>query len=520
MESSRRFKRVGTLSGALCAAMLSACGEGVVLIETPATGGASTIDNVLDAELRQRIVPAGITGDIEAGRTLPAISDPTAQLGRDLFFTTGLGGNFEVACVTCHHPNLGGGDDLSLSVGVGAVDPTLMGPGRVHAESGHPNVPRNAPTVFNMGLWDRVLFWDGRVENLELAAQDNGLNAAIRTPDTAFGLADSGAGVNLTMAQAHFPVTSAAEMRTAEFLAGEDNETLRSRLAARIGDYGAGAGEMAENGWLERFRVAFGDADGSAEDLINYDAIAMAIAEYERSMVFTDNPFNQWVAGDATALTDAQKRGGVLFFTPVNEGGAGCSNCHTGDFFTDELMHNTAAIQIGEGKGNGNVDDFGRERETGNPADRYKFRTPTLLNVSVTGPYGHAGAYDTLAQVVAHYSDPDVAIDDWFDRGGVCGVEQFSTMPDCAALYPDTRANSVLALQALEAGRGAGDNLFVNADLTEPEQSDLVAFLEALTDPCVEDPDCMSPWVADPQGRGPDGRQLNGVDRNGAPLAQ
>lgn len=499
---------------ALNALLLSSCGDGVVV------GDARSVTDPLDVELRQRIGTADITGDIEEGRNLPAITDPVAQLGKDLFFTTSLGGNFEVACVTCHHPNLGGGDDLSLSIGVGAIDPTLMGPGRVHADSGHPNVPRNAPSVFNMGLWDRVMFWDGRVENLDANPADNGAGARIRTPDTAFNVADPEAGENLTVAQAHFPVTSAAEMRTDAFLAGADNETLRSRLAARIGDYGDGAGELGENTWLGRFQAAFDQPTGTAEDLIHYNNIALAIAEYERSMVFTDNPFNRWVNGENNALTAAEKRGAILFFTPVEQGGAGCSNCHSGDFFTDEAMHNVAVIQIGEGKGNGNVDDFGRERETGNPIDRYKFRTPTLLNVSATGPYGHAGAYDTLEQVVAHYSNPDQAVNDWFNRGGVCGVEQFSTMADCATLYPEARANSVLALQELENDRNTGDDQFVNANLTAVEQEELVLFLEALTDPCVEDPMCMRPWVADPLSTGPDGMQLNGLDRNGAPLGQ
>ncbi len=498
----------------LNAMFLSSCGDGVVAAQSAIDAGP------LDTELRQRLTPANITGDIEAERTLPAITDPIAQLGKDLFFTTGLGGDMEVACVTCHHPNLGGGDDLSLSIGVGAVDPTVMGPGRVHAESGHPNVPRNAPTVFNMGLWDRVLFWDGRIENLEPTASDNGLGGSIRTPESAFNVAAPGAGGNLTAAQAHFPVTSAAEMRTAEFLAGADNATLRARLAARLGDYGDGAGEMPVNTWLARFQAAFDEPTGSAEELIIYSNIAAALAEYERSMVFTDNPFNRWVGGDMSAMTAEQKRGAMLFYTSVADGGAGCSNCHSGDFFTDEGMHNIAAIQIGEGKGNGNVDDFGRERETGDSADRYKFRTPTLLNVSVTGPYGHAGAFDTLEQVVAHYSDPVESIDNWFARGGVCGVEQFSTMADCSTLYPDTLANTQLALQELQLDRNSGEIEFLNADLTATEQAELVSFLEALTDPCVEDPSCMSPWVADPQSLGPDGMQLNGVDMYGMPLAQ
>ena len=500
------------LAISLNAILLSSCGDGVVV------STAGTAASLADVQLRQQIQNAGVTGDIEAERTLPSITDPVAQLGKELFFTTGLGGNMEVACVTCHHPNLGGGDDLSLSVGVGAVDNTTFGPGRVHGESGHPNVPRNAPTVFNMGFWDRSIFWDGRIENLEQNPLNNGIGASIRTPDTDFGTEDPGTAGNLTSAQAHFPVTSSAEMRSADFLVGEDNEALRARLAARLGDFGDGAGELAQNDWLSRFRTAYNVPDASAEQLINYDNIAIALAEYERSMVFTDNPFNSWLAGDENAITEQQKRGASLFFTPVEQNGAGCSNCHSGDFFTDELMHNTAALQIGEGKGDGNEDDFGRERETGLAQDRYKFRTPTLLNVAVTGPYGHAGALDTLEQVVDHYIDPAAAVNDWFDRGGVCGVAQFSAIADCATLYPNTRANSELSLEQLELSRENGDSLFLNADLTTIQRDEIVSFLEALTDPCVEDPMCMRPWVADPASNGADGLQTNGVDGTGSPL--
>jgi len=458
-------------------------------------GPSAQQSGINDDDLRQLAFDAGVTGNIEAGRNLPAITDPVAQLGKDLFFTRGLGGNLEVACVSCHHPNLGGGDQLSLSVGVGAVDPTVLGPGRVHSESGGPNVPRNAPTVFNMGFWDELVFWDGRIENMGADAPNNGASDDIRTPDVGFGRRDPSAGQNLTVAQAHFPVTSAAEMRSDSFMPGADSESLRARLAARIGDYGDGAGEMGANTWLQEFRNAFNDRTATAEELITYDNIAFAIGEYERSMVFTNNAFNRWVLGDNSALSAQQKRGAELFYTRVDQGGAGCLMCHDGDFFTGETVENTGMIQIGEGKGDGVDDDFGRERESLRFIDRYKFRTPSLLNVAVTGPYGHAGAYDTLEQVVSHYSDPVAAINDWFDRGGVCGVEQFRSMPNCASLYPNARANADLALQQVQFNRDSGSRLFLNANLSNQQQSDLVSFLQALTDPCVQDPACMSPWT-------------------------
>ncbi len=60
---------------------------------------------------------AGLSGNPTAGRTLPDITDPKAHLGKKLFFTKGLGGNDDSACVSCHHPALGGGDDLVVENG-------------------------------------------------------------------------------------------------------------------------------------------------------------------------------------------------------------------------------------------------------------------------------------------------------------------------------------------------------------------------------------------------------------------
>ena len=134
------------------------------------------------------------------------------------------------------------------------------------------------------------------------------------------------------------------------------------------------------------------------------------------------------------------------------------------------------------------------------------------MNVAVTPPYGHAGAYDTLEQVVAHCRNAGQAIDDWFDRGGVCSVERFSAMTDYTILYPDAEANSRLSLQQLRTNRENGGVLFRNSNLNAMQQAEIVAFLEALTDPCVEDPSCMGRWITDPATTGLDGFQLNGVD--------
>jgi len=511
----------------LLTSMLVSCGDGVVIGDGTANkpGTPPLVQqqpSALDIELRTLTQSAQVSGNLLAGRTLPTITDPLATLGRDLFFTKGLGGDMEVACVTCHHPNLGGADELSLSVGTGAIDPNLMGSGRVHESMRGPNVPRNAPTIFNAALWDRFMFLDGKIENLDPLKINNGLGASIRTPDTMAGIQDVTAGPNLTAAQSRFPVTSPAEMRTDSFMVDEDRYALRGRLAERIGNYGAGAGEMAENNWLPLFRSAFNQPEADAPSLVTYDNIATAIGEYERTLNFVNNPFNDWVNGDLNAISEQQKRGAVLFYSSIEEGGAGCSDCHTGDFFTDEEMHVIGSIQIGLGKGNGDdgTDDFGRELLSGNPTDRYKYRTSSLLNVAVTAPYFHAGSYDTLEEVLSHYSNPDAAINTWFEQGGVCNLAQFRDVANCATLYPSARANTQRALDFMQSNQGAEEVRFQNANLTPEQQADIVAFLEALTDPCVENPECLAPWIPDPSDNGPDGLQINGVNRLGQPLAE
>ncbi|MCO7224841.1 cytochrome c peroxidase [Pleionea sp. CnH1-48] len=474
------------------------------------------VTSPLDNELSSLISQHNLTGDASTNRVLPNISDPIPQLGMKLFFSKSLGGDQDSACVTCHHPALGGADDLSLPVGVHAAQPDLLGVGRETENGELPPVPRNAPTVFNTALWDSSLFHDSRVESIGKEDDANGSLSPIRTPDSNFGTADANAGANLAAAQARFPVTSAEEMKGTTFEANSDNQTIRAHLAARIGNYGVGAGELATNNWLTEFQTAFASGD-SAENLITFDNIAMALGEYERSMVLVNNPWKRYVGGELNALTDEQKEGAILFYTSVDNGGAGCVNCHSGDFFTDEQHHTIAFPQIGAGKGDGNDDDFGRERETGDNRDRYRFRTPTLLNIAVTAPYGHAGAYETLTDVVRHYVNPRGRVDDYFDDNETCDLPQFDSINNCNVnnLYPNAENNTNLALNKLQQERNAGTSLFDSPRLNQQETQQLVAFLNALTDPCVNDRSCIGQWIPDTSSDGPDNNQLNAVDANG-----
>ena len=278
-----------TLLFALFLFALSGCNESTPLTE-------------LDAAVRQEIRAHELGGDPAEGLDLPSIDDPLAVLGRRLFFSTSLGGDHDSACVSCHHPVLGGGDGLALSIGVGADDPELLGPGRTHPD-GDLTVPRNAPTTFNLALYERALFWDSRVEQLE---------GGIRTPDSAFGDADPDAGESLSEAQARFPVTSEDEMRGFEFVADGENDEVREALEQRLSEDGR---------WAPEFESVFDAADTT------YARIAEAIAAYEDSQVFTDTPWAAYVRGDNSAIGEKAKRGALLFFQTVEEGGFDCASC-------------------------------------------------------------------------------------------------------------------------------------------------------------------------------------------------
>lgn len=484
-----------------------ACSSACLLLSS-CGGNDSSLAVDADADsLLSLVGEAGMTGDPTTGRILPSIDDPKAQLGKKLFFTKGLGGNDDSACVTCHHPSLGGGDDLSLSIGVNAETPDLLGPGRFHDSAkaladgaseydGGPTVPRNAPTTFNLAMWDQVLFHDGRVESLGKTPGANGDDGSgIRTPDSAFGVADPDAGDTLAAAQSRFPVTSPEEMRGFTNLPGS-NDAVRTALSAKL---------TGDVDWGNEFAAVYG-----GDPTITYDKIAESIGEYERSQVFVSSPWKAFVGGDKNAISESAKRGGILFFSSIEDGGANCISCHSGDFFTDENFHVLATPQIGRGKGDDNGtltnDDFGRERETADVADRYKFRTPSLLNVEVTGPWGHAGGYTSLENMVRHMLNPEEAIANY----------DFSQLnPTIQAA--DMLTNTQFALDQLELNRTSNvAGVHRNATFSEDDVTDLVEFLKTLTDPCVKDRDCLAPWIPDASDTNPDGLRLNAIDNSGA----
>ena len=402
-----------------------------------------------------------------------------------LFYSRSLGGDETTACVSCHHPMLGGGDELSLPIGVDSISPEILGPNRQIKPKHLVKVPRNAPTTFNIALWKKHMFHDGRIKKLD--------EYSIQTPDVGNGKADALSGENLVQAQARFPTTSNEEMR-GSFMSAAMSQTVRRSLADRL-----------KKNWENEFRIAFNDRKSPLNDLITEQNISEAIADYERSQLFVKNPWSEYVAGNEKAISEQAKRGAALFFKTQDQGGAGCASCHSGDFFSNEEFYNTAMPQIGEGKAkhdsDEDKDDMGCYLVTAEENDRYRFRTPSLLNVEVTGPWGHAGAYTSLEAVTKHMLNPKKAVRNY----DLNQVTQANIDIDKA------RINTAKALKS-------GLDITPMPNSTEQDVKDLVSFMKTLTDPCVKSRECLSPWIPDQNSNDPDGNMLHGLSQAGKRL--
>lgn len=382
-----------------------------------------------------------------------------AALGHLLFYDPILSGNRNIACASCHHPAFGTADGVALSLGEGAIG---MGPKRRVDPANPPvkRIPRNAPALFNLGAHEfTVMFHDGRLEADPIAP------SGIRTPmdaDMVTGFA------SVLSAQTMFPVLSRDEM------AGDFNENEIGRAVRQgviTGEGGAWDLIARRVANIPAYAAAFqqtyahinAPADIAFTDISN--AIAMFMAVEWRS---DTSPFDQHLRGEA-ALTGPAQRGMELFYGPAQ-----CADCHSGPFQTDHQFHAMAAPQIGPGKAatfETHNRDEGRFRVTGDPVDLYAFRTPSLRNVALTGPYGHAGSHHSLREFVTDHLDPAAAL------------ARFETTSVQLPAF-DTEDFNILTSQIdRDAIRDAVTRAPVS--LTDTQITEILAFLDALTDPAA-----------------------------------
>jgi cytochrome c peroxidase len=347
-------------------------------------------------------VPAPITDD----DYLP-VDLAEARLGQLLFYDPILSGNRNISCATCHHPKFATSDGLSLGLGEGGIG---LGPDRRPDPANLPElrIPRNAPALFNLGAKEfTVMFHDGRIE------VDDTRPSGLRTPlegDMMSGFA------SILSAQTMFPVLSPDEMAGHY---GENDVAIAVREGVLTGKGGAWDIIARRVTGLPEYQRMFSEvypeiANGQPiafTDISN--AIAMFIAHEWRA---DNSPFDTWLRGEGLLAPDAI-RGMDLFYGP-----AGCSACHAGKFQTDHGFHAMGEPQLGPGKAErfeSHSRDVGRMRVTNDPSDAYAFRTPSLRNVTRTGPWGHAGAFSDLSVFLDHHTNPSTSLSGYDRRQAV-----------------------------------------------------------------------------------------------------
>jgi len=424
----------------------------------------------LDALLSVLIERNHLTGNPAAGRDIPDINDSKAQLGMKLFFTKTMSIDGDTACVTCHHPLLGGGDGVSISIGTGAVNTDIFGNDREvnpdapifeHRGEG-PTQTVNAPTTYNSALKDRFMAWHGIIEALNPLTGFNGSVGGIADPDSAYAddnstrFADPFAGDNIPAAQARFPVQNPIEMAGYNSEIAElDSFGIRKILFDRFTGEG-NTSNLGTNYLTDEQRTAWKkEFDSAGVEMTDINIYNM-ISYYERTQLFIESPWKKYIEGDKTAISEDAKKGAVLFYSTYKEGGANCVYCHKGDSFTDNALHVMAVPQIGHGT-QPDGDSYGREDITHNPADRYKWRTMSLLDVAKTGPWGHDGAFTSLKAMVKHMVDPSTP----YDQSNVI-------QPNMQNLE-HTNDNHAKAVAQLEKNRLNGVSPHRVADLTDDQ---------------------------------------------------
>lgn len=120
--------------------------------------------------------------------------------------------------------------------------------------------------------------------------------------------------------------------------------------------------------------------------------ITRALANFERTLVSGNSPYDRYVLGDQNALSNLEKEGLQLFSSPR----LACAECHSGILFSDFSFQNNGLYE--------NYKDNGRRRFTGMESDEALFKVPSLRNIEVTAPYMHDGSMFDLDEVIAHYN--------------------------------------------------------------------------------------------------------------------
>ncbi|MCY7330068.1 MAG: cytochrome-c peroxidase, partial [Saprospiraceae bacterium] len=168
--------------------------------------------------------------------------------------------------------------------------------------------------------------------------------------------------------------------------------------------------------------------------------ISLALEQFMFTMVSNNSRYDQYQRGEIT-LNESEERGRKLFFTEFDpfssKRGAECFHCHGTFNFTDDDFKNNGLDT------DASMTDEGRKLVTNDPADRGKFKVPSLRNVALTAPYMHDGRLATLEEVIDHYNTgvkPSATVDE---------LLQFSLQPGGLQMTAQSKADLVAFLKTL-----------------------------------------------------------------------
>lgn len=373
----------------------------------------------------------------------PVPGATSVLLGRDLFFDLILSGNQNTACASCHSPATASADALPLALGEGAT-----GTGTARRANGTARrIARHTPHLFNLGAAEfKTLMHDGRVET------DPSSRFGIRLPKGQF--LERPVTSSLA-AQALLPMVSADEMAGLPGSNPIADAVAQGRITGMNGAWQMIAQRVSDT---PQYRQRFDWLIGPSEPL-HITHITQALADFiTYEYRATDSPFDAFLRGDDTALSNDALRGMALFY-----GKASCASCHAGPFQTDHSFHAIGLPQIGPGKAHEPAtSDHGRGAITGQSHDNYRFRTPSLRNVALTAPYGHSGAFSNLRSMIRHHLDPLTSLAEYMIE--TSDIDQ-GAMADFDEILAITAAIEIPAVT-----------------LSDRDVTALISFLNALTD--------------------------------------
>ena len=266
---------------------------------------------------------------------------------------------------------------------------TLLTGAVAHAAGNEPITPIRPPANINLGMVElgKKLYFDPRLSKSGFISCNSCHNLSMGGTDNI----PTSIGDRWQKGPINAPTVLNSSLNVAQFWDGRAAD-LKEQAGGPI----ANPGEMAFThtlaidvlasipGYVREFKQVFG------KDAIDIDQVTLAIAEFEKTLVTPNAPFDQWLLGKEDALTPTELEGYQIFKS------SGCIACHNGEAVGGNSFQKMGLVEPYQAQSPAE----GRSAVTGQEIDRFSFKVPTLRNVELTYPYFHDGGANTLTEAV------------------------------------------------------------------------------------------------------------------------